>query len=280
MQWITSRRRIPLDRSIVMGILNVTPDSFSDGGRFADPDRAVDRVAEMIGEGADVIDIGGESTRPDSKRISAAAEIDRVIPVIEAIASRFDVPVSIDTSKSEVARVAVAAGAEIINDISGFKFDPEIANVAAESCAGVVLMHLRGTFETMHTEPPVADVCAEVSAGWRSSIGLAFERGIGKDKIALDIGLGFSKTFHQNLELIAKLGTLVNEFADHPVLVGASRKSFIGKVLGGAPPDSRLGGSLAAAALAVRAGARIVRVHDVSETVRAVRFAEAVRSQL
>ncbi|MDI1242563.1 MAG: dihydropteroate synthase [bacterium] len=262
-----------------MGILNVTPDSFSDGGQFADLDAALARAEEMIGEGAGIIDIGGESTRPGSARVEEQTEIDRVVPVMEAISSRFDIPISIDTSKSKVAEAALAAGAEIVNDISGLRFDERIAEVAAATNAGLVLMHSRGEFETMHSQPPVENIVAEVSNDFRRSIAIAEARGVTKDKVVLDIGIGFGKTVEQNLELLARLDILAGAFADHALLVGASRKSFIGKLLDGAPPDERLRGSLAAAVVAVMNGARIVRAHDVKATAEALKVTNAIISQ-
>lgn len=267
---------------MVMGILNVTPDSFSDGGNFVNADDAIRQAEKMIAEGADIIDIGGESTRPGSQRISAEEEIARVCPVIREIASRFEVAISIDTSKSRVAADAVDAGAEIINDISGLRFDPHIAHVAAESLAGLVLMHSRGTFETMHSQQPVDDVIADVSSDFRRSLATAKLAGVADDRIALDIGIGFGKRFEQNLDLLAKLGSIVDEFKSYPMLVGTSRKSFIGKILGDAPPSERLGGSLATALIAIQRGAKIVRVHDVKETVAALTVAREIdlRSQI
>lgn len=270
--WKTSRREISLDVPLVMGILNVTPDSFSDGGRYADINAALKRVDEMIAEGADVIDIGGESTRPGSTRVSADDEISRVVPVIEAISKRLDVPVSIDTSKSAVANAAVDAGAEIINDISGLRFDEAIAEVAARHKTGLVLMHSRGEFETMHSQPPVEDIITEVEKDLRRSISAAAAAGVAGEQIALDIGLGFGKTLDQNLKLIAQLDRLVKEFPGFPILVGASRKSFLGKLLGKDDPKERLSGSLASAAIAVWNGAKILRVHDVAATVDAVKI--------
>lgn len=270
--WKTSRREISLDVPLVMGILNVTPDSFSDGGRYADINAALKRADEMIAEGADVIDIGGESTRPGSTRVSADDEISRVVPVIEAISKRLDVPVSIDTSKSAVANAAVDAGAEIINDISGLRFDEAIAEVAARHKTGLVLMHSRGEFETMHSQPPVEDIITEVEKDLRRSISAAAAAGVAGEQIALDIGLGFGKTLDQNLKLIAQLDRLVKEFPGFPILVGASRKSFLGKLLGKDDPKERLSGSLASAAIAVWNGAKILRVHDVAATVDAVKI--------
>jgi len=277
--WSTSKSTIDLSTPIVMGILNVTPDSFSDGGWFADRDAAVVRVEEMVGEGAAIIDIGGESTRPGSARVEEQTEIDRVVPVIEAIVSRFDIPISIDTSKSKVAEAAVAAGADIINDISGLRFDERIAEVAATTKVGLVLMHLRGEFDTMHSQPPIENIAAEVSNDFRRSIAIAEAFGVAKDKIVLDIGIGFGKTVEQNLELLARLDIIAGAFSDHALLVGASRKSFIGKLLDGAPPDQRLSGSLAAAAVAVMNGARIIRAHDVKATVDALKVTNAIIAQ-
>ncbi|HQU93112.1 MAG TPA: dihydropteroate synthase [Pyrinomonadaceae bacterium] len=278
MLWQTSKRKIDLSSPIVMGILNVTPDSFSDGGRFADLDAAVRRAEEMVGEGAAIIDIGGESTRPGSVRVEAQVEINRVVPVIEAIVSRFDVPVSIDTSKSKVAEAAVAAGAEIINDISGLRFDERIAEVAAQTKAGLVLMHSRGEFDAMHSQPPVDDIVTEVSNDFARSLDIATKAGVGADSIVLDVGIGFGKTLEQNLELLAKLDTFADTISN-PLLVGVSRKSFVGKILDGAPPDERLSGSIAAAVAAVMNGARIIRAHDVRPTVDAIRIASAVMAQ-
>lgn len=277
MHWQTSRRKISFDRPLVMGILNVTPDSFSDGGRFTSVDAAIARAEEMIAEGVDIIDIGGESTRPGSERVSAEEEISRTAPVIEAISKQFDVSVSIDTSKSEVATAAVEAGAEIINDISGLRFDERIAEVAAEHKTGLVLMHSRGDFATMHSQPPVHDILSEVEADFTRSTDTVAKYKIAPESIALDIGIGFGKTFEQNLELIARLGELVAAFYEYPILVGTSRKSFIGKILGGSPTDERLAGSITTAAIAVWNGAAIIRAHDVKETVEAVRIVNELK---
>lgn len=278
MLWQTSKRNVDLSQPIVMGILNITPDSFSDGGRFADLDAALARAEEMIGEGAAIIDVGGESTRPGSAIVAEQVEIDRVVPVIEAISSRFDTRVSIDTSKSKVAEAAVAAGAEIINDISGLRFDERIADVAAYTKTGLVLMHSRGEFGAMHSQPPVDDIVTEVSNDFARSLDIATKAGVGADSIVLDVGIGFGKTLEQNLELLAKLDTFADTISN-PLLVGVSRKSFVGKILDGAPPDERLSGSIAAAVAAVMNGARIIRAHDVRPTVDAIRIASAVMAQ-
>ncbi|MEO6051882.1 MAG: dihydropteroate synthase [Pyrinomonadaceae bacterium] len=257
-----------------MGILNVTPDSFSDGGEYLSVDNALQQAEKMIAEGADIIDVGGESTRPGSKPVATDEEIRRTIPVIEEIITRFDLPISIDTTKSETAKAAIDAGAEIINDISGLRFDVSVADVAARSNAGLVLMHSRGTFETTHTQPPVDNIIFEVAADFRRAIDLAKTHDVRVEQIALDIGLGFGKTFEQNLELLAKLDKIIAEFQAYPMVVGASRKSFIGKILGDVPPNERLDGSIAAALTAIRNGAKIVRVHDVKETVAAIKHAQ------
>jgi len=264
----------------VMAILNVTPDSFSDGGKFFSVDEAVKQAEKFIEAGADILDIGGESTRPTSERVSTEEEIRRVVPVIEAIEKRFKIPISIDTSKAEAAEKAVQAGAEIINDISGLRFDERIAEVAAKYKTGLVLMHSRGDFETMHRQEPVENILNEVSDGFRFSIEKAESYGVQKENIALDVGIGFSKTFGQNLELIAKLNVLCEEFSDFPMLVGTSRKSFIGKILGDVPTSERLQGSLASAAIAVWNGAKIIRVHDVKATVEMLKTVEAIKKQL
>jgi dihydropteroate synthase len=279
MLWQTSRRIITLDRPLVMGVLNVTPDSFSDAGENATVDAAVGRALQMVEQGADIIDIGGESTRPGSTRVAAQVELERTIPVIAAVAAKTEVPLSIDTSKSDVARAAIDSGAEIINDISGLRWDPEIADLGANTRAGLILMHSRGTFETMHSEPPVNDVLDEVTRGSTASIEMALARGVDKAQICLDIGIGFSKTLQQNLELLARLGRIVAEFPDRPILVGTSRKSFIGKILGGVAPEKRLGGSIATAVIAAANGARILRVHDVEETVAALKLWHAVEEE-
>lgn len=262
-----------------MGILNLTPDSFSDGGSYKDVDAALMRVEQMIAEGVDIIDVGGQSTRPGSSPIDPELELRRVLPEINAIAKRFDVPISIDTFNWVVAKAAIDNGAEIINDISGLRWDARLADVAAKSGAGLVLMHSRGDFETMHSQPAVNDIFAEVTDGLTTSIETAKKWGVAGEHIVLDVGIGFGKTFEQNLEMIAKLDRLVNKFAAYPVLVGTSRKSFIGKIREGSPPSDRLGGSIASALIAVQNGAKIVRVHDIKETVAAIRTAAAIAGE-
>lgn len=279
--WQTSKRRICFrEKTLIMAILNVTPDSFSDGGKFLSVDDALRQAEKLIEEGADILDVGGESTRPNSKRISAEEELARVAPVIEAVTKRFDIPISIDTSKAEVAESAINCGAEIINDVSGLRFDERIGKVAAKYQTGLVLMHLRGTYETIHKLEPIENILGEVSDGFRWSIEKSENCGVKKEQIALDVGIGFSKTFEQNLELIAKLDKIIAEFPTFPMVVGVSRKSFIGKISGDAPASERLNGTLAANVIAVWNGANIVRVHDVRAAVETMKVVEALKNQL
>ena len=277
-QWKLARHSLPYgERTLVMAVLNITPDSFSDGGEFFSLDSAVAHAEQMIVEGADLIDIGGESTRPGSAFVTEEEELQRVIPVIERLAAKSPVPISIDTTKSSVARAAIAAGAEIVNDISGLRFDPSIADEAAKAKAGLVLMHSRGTPKTMQQLPPVDEIVSEVIGELRNSVLVAEECGVARDRIAIDPGIGFGKTLEQNVELIAKLNQLVIAFAEFPIMIGTSRKSFLGKLLNGAPADQRLHGTIASVVASVLNGAHIVRVHDVNAAVEAVRVADAVR---
>ncbi len=261
-----------------MGVLNVTPDSFSDGGEFQNVERAVARAEEMAAEGADILDIGGESTRPGGGSVPAEEELRRVVPVIERLSAKVTVPISVDTTKSLVARAALGAGAEIVNDISGLRFDPQLADEAALARAGLVLMHSRGRAETMHSLPPVHDIMAEVAAGLTASVAEAESRGVERAAIVVDPGIGFGKSQGQNLELLARLDVFARLFADLPVLVGTSRKSFIGRLLAGAPAAHRLHGTMATVTAAVLAGAHIVRVHDVKAAVETVRVADALKA--
>ncbi len=279
--WQTSKRKIFFRRkTLVMAILNRTPDSFSDGGEFFLLDKALEQAEKLIAEGADIIDVGGESTRPNSERISIEEEIRRVVPVIEAVSKRFDIPVSIDTTRREVAEASVNVGAEIINDISGLRFDEKVAAVAARTNAGLVLMHSRGEFATMHKQTTVENILSEVSDSFRRSVKRAESFGVKPENVALDVGIGFSKTFDNNLELLAKLNKLAREFQSFPLLVGVSRKSFIGKILDNVPPNERINGSVAAAAIAAWNGANVVRVHDVKATVEALKTVDAVKKYL
>ncbi|MDT4952358.1 MAG: dihydropteroate synthase [Acidobacteriota bacterium] len=279
-QWKIARRTLSFgERTLVMGVLNVTPDSFSDGGQFLSADRAVARAGEMIAEGADIIDVGGESTRPaGAQLVSAEEELRRVMPVIERLAKNSTVPISIDTTKAKVAHAALDAGAEIVNDISGLRFDPTLADEAARVRAGLVLMHSRGDLTTMHRLEPVADIFAEVETSLRRSIAEAEGRGVSRECIAVDPGIGFSKSQEQNLELIARLNEFAQAFSGFPILVGTSRKSFLGRLLDNAPTNGRLHGTMATVTAAVLRGAHIVRVHDVKAAVETVRVADAIKS--
>jgi dihydropteroate synthase len=270
------------ERTLIMGILNVTPDSFSDGGQFFSLDAALAQAEKMMAEGADIIDVGGESTRPGGEPVSIDEEIKRVVPVIEALSRRFDTPLSVDTTKSEVARAALDAGAAIVNDVSALRFDFYIADAVARAGAGLVLMHSRGTPATMHRLPPVAEIMEEVVGSLRASARMAERRGVKHESIVIDPGIGFGKSQEQNLELIARLDELIAAFPDYPLLIGTSRKSFIGRILADssgtpAPASERLSGSLATVTAAVLKGAQIVRVHDVKATRDAVRIADLIR---
>ena len=277
-EWKLARRSLPYgERTLVMGVLNVTPDSFSDGGQFLAPERALEHGLQLIEDGADIIDVGGESTRPGSEFVSEEEELQRVIPVIQELVARASVPISIDTTKASVARAALAAGAEIVNDVSGLRFEPAIADEVAEASAGLVVMHSRGTPKTMQKLPPVPDIITEVIVGLRHSVATAEEHGVPGDSIVVDPGIGFGKTRNQNLELIAKLDQLERAFPNFPLMIGPSRKSFIGKLLGGAPADQRLHGTIASVVAAVINGAHMVRVHDVKAVVEALKVTNAIQ---
>ena len=263
--WPCRSRSLKLgERTLVMGILNVTPDSFSDGGTFIDPNAAVDHALEMIAQGADIIDIGGESTRPGADPVSAEDEIRRTVPVIEKIREQSNIPISIDTTKSDVARLALEAGADIINDISAFESDPAMAELAAESGAGVILMHMKGSPRTMQSNPVYGNVIEEVRDYLTSRIDMAIQHGVARNRIVIDPGIGFGKTLGHNLALLRGLPALAE--CGYPLLVGASRKSFIGQLTGRTAPIARRAGSLGAAAWVVVNGAHILRVHDVLDT--------------
>ncbi|MFL6648085.1 MAG: dihydropteroate synthase [Sulfurifustaceae bacterium] len=262
---------LELPRVAVMGILNVTPDSFSDGGRFFQVDRAMARAHAMVEEGAAMIDVGGESTRPGAPPVSVQEELDRVVPVVERLARETDVPISVDTSKPDVMRAAVAAGAAMINDVRAL-LEPGALAAAAELGRPIVLMHMRGEPTTMQRDPCYTDVVREVSEFLEARIAAAHAAGIPRGLIFIDPGFGFGKTVEHNLELLRRLRELTRIA---PVLAGLSRKSMIGKLLD-LPVDQRLHPSVALALIAVQNGARIVRVHDVAPTVQALRMLEAV----
>jgi dihydropteroate synthase len=266
-------KSLDLSRPRVMGILNVTPDSFSDGGDFVSPQAAVARARRMVEEGADIIDVGGESTRPGAQPVTEEAELERVIPVIEAIASELPVVISIDTSKPRVMGEAVAAGAGMINDVMALQ-EPGALEAACDSGAPVCLMHMQGRPRTMQQDPHYDDVVQEVMTFLRRRVETCVATGIPRERLLLDPGFGFGKLLVHNLQLLANL----SRFQDLglPLLVGISRKSMIGAILGDAPVDERLYGSLAAAVLAVEQGAAILRVHDVKPTVEALKVVQAV----
>lgn len=266
--------QLSLQTPCIVGILNVTPDSFSDGGRYLNVDAALAQARRMAAEGARLIDVGGESTRPGAQPVSSQEELDRILPIVEALRSNLEVPISVDTCKSSVARCAVAAGAEFVNDVSGLNFDPDMAHTVAETGAGLIVMHSRGRPERMQLNTHYQDIVAEVCASLRQSLDLALAAGITADRIAIDPGIGFGKDVAGNLELLRRLAVLTE--LGRPILLGTSRKSFIGRVLGQEDPAQRLEGSLATIALGVAAGARLFRVHDVAATQRVATMSLAV----
>ncbi|MGA2483099.1 MAG: dihydropteroate synthase [Candidatus Acidiferrales bacterium] len=263
-------------RTLVMGVLNVTPDSFSDGGAFLEAERAVEHALAMERDGADMVDIGGESTRPGSEGVSVEEELGRVLPVIEGLRGQLGIPISIDTRKAEVAEAAIAAGAEIINDISGLKCDPRIAKVAAQRRVALVLMHMRGEPKTMQKGPFARNVMRDVIAGLRASARKAMQAGVLRNQIVLDPGIGFGKSFAQNYEILAQLAELGK--LGFPLLVGTSRKGFLGTALASEgeplPPEERIWGTAATVAASILGGTHIVRVHDVKEMVQVARVAD------
>lgn len=268
-------RAIIFDRPLVMGIVNVTPDSFSDGGQFLQADHAVGHALKLIEEGADLIDIGGESSRPGAESVPIEDELQRVVPVVEQLRSQTETPISVDTYKSEVAHAALEAGADIINDISALRMDPEMVRVIAQSGAPIILMHMLGTPATMQQSPHYTNCVEEISAFFVQRIAFAVQHGIARERIIVDPGIGFGKRLEDNLDLLRAL----HRFTQFglPLLVGASRKSFISRVTGAqTSPTERLGGSIAAAVVARQRGANILRVHDVAATIEAIKVAEAI----
>jgi len=265
-------------RTLVMGVLNVTPDSFSDGGKFLDVKHAVQHALAMQRDGADIIDIGAESTRPGSVGISAAEELRRLLPVLQALRGKLKIPISVDTQKSAVAELALGAGAEMVNDISGLRTDPQLARVAAGYGAPLILMHMRGTPNTMQKGPFTRHVMRDVISGLRESVATAKKLGVKRSQIVIDPGIGFGKSYSQNYELLAKLP----EFArlGYPIMVGTSRKGFLGATLAkngkSAPAQERMFATAATVAASVLNGAHIVRVHDVAEMAQVARVADAV----
>jgi dihydropteroate synthase len=273
---ITSRGKV-LDlglRTHLMGVLNVTPDSFSDGGLYAGTERALAHAREMAAAGADIIDIGGESTRPGAEPLSEEEELSRIIPVIERLSAELPVPLSVDTYKATVAREALAAGASIVNDISGLRFSPDMAKTAADYGAAVVIMHIQGTPRDMQQHPVYADVIGEIMEYLAQGIELAVKAGVDREKTLIDPGIGFGKTLEHNLEILNRL----DEFKGlgRPIVLGTSRKRFIGAVLNIPAPEQRVDGTAATVALGIERGARIVRVHDVGRMAQVARMTDAI----
>jgi dihydropteroate synthase len=271
---LPSRTLVLGERTLLMGVLNVTPDSFSDGGLYLNPGAAVARALEVERAGADILDIGGESTRPGSQPISAEQELERVLPVLERLRGKLKIPISIDTQKARVAEAAVAAGAEILNDVSALRADPGVAEVARRHRLPLILMHMRGMPRTMQRGPFARDVLRDVRAGLRAAIGRARRAGVKRSQLILDPGIGFGKSFEQNYRVLARLGELAA--LGYPLVVGPSRKSFIGSTLGGAPVQERIWGTAAAVAASILGGAHIVRVHDVAEMAQVARVTDAI----
>ena len=276
---LRSRALILGERTLVMGVLNVTPDSFSDGGAYLDSGEAVARALQLEQDGADILDIGGESTRPGATLISPEEELRRILPVIQALRGRLRIPMSVDTRSADVAEAALRAGAEILNDVSGLRMDPRLGEVGRRTRAPLILMHMRGTPQTMQRGPFAREVIRDVMAGLRDAVARAKRAGLGKTQLLLDPGIGFGKKHEQNFEILARLP----EFArlGCPIVIGTSRKAFLGKALAGsggpsAPPGDRLLGTAATVTASILGGAHIVRVHDVAEMARVARVADAI----
>ncbi len=263
------------NKTYTMGILNLTPDSFSDGGNYYEVEEAVKRAKLMVKEGADIIDLGAESTRPGATYIEEEEELKRILPVVSRLVKEIDIPISIDTYKSKVAEECLKLGAHIINDIKGLKGDPNMANVISKYNAPVIIMHIKGTPKNMQKNPHYEDLIMEIKESLGESIEIAKAAGIDLNKVILDPGIGFGKTFENNLEIINK----ISEFKKmgYPILVGASRKGFIGDILG-SPPLERVEGNLAVAAITAYEGAGIIRVHEVAETVKTLKLVDALNS--
>ena len=278
MRWIARDFTFDFPRPmVVMGIVNTTPDSFADGGQYLNSGSAVDHALRLADEGAEIIDIGGESTRPGSAPVSEKEELRRVVPVIERLAKRSEVALSVDTQKPVVAKAAIDAGASIVNDVAANRESPQMWQVVAEAGAGYICMHMRGTPQTMQAKPRYDDVVLEVGGFFKKRLARLAEHGVSDAQVALDPGIGFGKTLDHNIKLLSRLNKFT--ITERPLLVGFSRKSFIGNLLG-TPLEDRLPASLACAVCSVAEGANIVRVHDVAETVQAVRMAEALNEKL
>lgn len=273
---LPNQRVLKLDRPLVMGILNVTPDSFSDGGKYASQKDALNHARQMVGDGVDIIDVGGESSRPGSDPVSTDEELHRVIPIIKKIREHSTIPISIDSTKADVAALAISAGADIVNDISALRFDSEMVDVIAEKKTPVVLMHMLGQPKTMQVDPVYFDCVNEIMQFFSERIHFCLNNGIPREKIILDPGIGFGKQLSDNLALINKIGQF--KTFGCPVLLGASRKSFIGMVTGDKKsPKKRIGGSLAAAITGIQNGVDILRVHDIAETIEAIKLIKALK---
>ena len=276
---IRSRTLTLGERTLVMGVLNITPDSFSDGGEYLDEEAAVARALQLERDGADILDIGGESTRPGAAVIHTEEELRRILPVIKILRGKLNIPMSIDTRKADVAKAALDAGAEILNDVSGLRADPRLAEISRRARVPLILMHMRGTPQTMQRGPFARDVIRDVKTGLRDALARAKRAGLSKTQLLLDPGIGFGKRHEQNFEILARL----SEFASLgcPIVVGTSRKAFLGKALAG--PDGaaasvreRLPGTAVTVTASILAGAHIVRVHDVAEIVRVIRIADQI----
>jgi dihydropteroate synthase len=275
---LPSRTLVLGERTLVMGVLNVTPDSFSDGGKFLQPESAIEHAFAIERAGADLLDIGGESTRPGSVETSASEELDRILPVLEALRGRLKIPISVDTRRASVADLAIRAGAEIINDVSGLRSNPQIAEVAARHGVPLILMHMRGEPRTMQAGGFARDVMKDVPQGLLKSVAVARKAGVAKTQTILDPGIGFGKSFAQNYELLEKLPQLAK--LGYPLLVGTSRKGFLGATLARdgkpAPAEGRIWGTAATVTASILNGAHIVRVHDVAEMVQVARVSDCL----
>ncbi|HSC44721.1 MAG TPA: dihydropteroate synthase [Candidatus Acidoferrum sp.] len=267
------------ERTLIMGVLNVTPDSFSDGGKFLGAKRAVEQALKLQRDGADILDIGAESTRPGSESITAVEELRRLLPVLDGLRGQLKIPISIDTQKSAVAEIALGAGAQILNDVSGLRTDPRLAEIAAQYRAPLILMHMRGNPRTMQKGSFARDVMQDVTAGLRASIAVARLAGVAKSQIVVDPGIGFGKSFAQNYELLAKLPALAR--LGYPILVGTSRKGFLGATLAkngkSVPAEERVWATAATVAASILNGAHMVRVHDVAEMTQVARTVDQLR---
>lgn len=262
------------ERTLIMGVLNVTPDSFSDGGDFFDCDAAVARALEMERDGADIIDIGAESTRPGAKPLAAREELQRLLPVIEKLRGKLAIPIAVDTRKAEVAEAAVSAGAQIVNDISALRFDKRMGEIVSQHKLAVILMHMRGDPQTMQKRPFARDVMRDVATGWREALRRARHAGIARSQILLDPGIGFGKSYHQNFQILSRLRELAR--LGYPIVIGSSRKAFIGDALGNTPAKDRAWGTAATVAASVLRGTHIVRVHDVKQMAQVARIADRI----